>query len=147
LQSDGERAPVSAAPMHVFASSHGGNRVTLGITGDFMRIDVSGEALDEGIVGCFREALAQGVMRPNMLVLVDLSSFTGGIDWSAIHTIVALAPWGSEAGRASKVAYVSKSAWFSALIKLTSVLFPKTQHRQFSGVHHAMPWLDAEEER
>lgn len=141
MPSEGESAPEPAAPTHVFASSHGGDRVTLEITGYFMRIDVTGEALDHGIVDCFRQALAEGVMRPNMLVLVDLSNFAGGIDWAAIHTIVKMAPWGSEAGRASKVAYVNKSAWFSAMIKLTSVLFPKSQHRQFSGVNHALQWL------
>jgi hypothetical protein len=48
---------------------------------------------------------------------------------------------GTEAGRASKTAYVTKSAWFSAMLKLTSVLFSKCQHRQFSGVHKAMQWL------
>jgi hypothetical protein len=36
---------------------------------------------------------------------------------------------------------VTKSAWFAALLKLVSVLFPKSQHRQFSGVHHAIQWL------
>lgn len=147
MRPEGGSAPDSAAPTHVFVSSHGGNRVTIGITGDFMRIDVTGETLDHGIVDCFRQALAEGAMRPNMLVLVDLSDFTGGIDWSSIHTIVDLAPWGSETGRASKVAYVNKSVWFSAMIKLTSVLFPKTEHRQFSGVHHALQWLNADAER
>jgi len=142
LQSEAESAPDPAAPTHVFACGSGGNRVAISITSDFMRIDVTGESLDGGIVDCFREALAQGVMHANMQVLVDLSDFAGGIDWTAIHAIVDLAPWGSEAGRASKVAYVNKSAWFSAMIKLTSVLFPKTQHRQFSGVHHAMQWLN-----
>lgn len=141
MQSEGGSAPNAVAPTHVFACGNGGNRVTIGITGAFMRIDVSGEALDSGIVDCFRDALAQGVMRPNMQVLVDLSDFTGGVDWTAIHAIAELAPWGTEAGRAAKVAYVNKSVWFSAMIKLTSVLFPKTQHRQFSGINNAMQWL------
>jgi len=141
LQDDSEGAAPAAAPTHVFACRNGGNRVSISITGDFMRIDVSGEALDAGIVGLFRDALAEGAMRHNMVVLVDLSDFTGGIDWTAIHAIVKLAPWGTEAGRASKVAYVNKSAWFSAMIKLTSVLFPKTEHRQFSGVRNALHWL------
>ena len=147
MQDEGEGAPHAAAPTHVFACGTGGNRVTINITGDFMRIDVSGETLDNGIVECFRQALAQGAMRPNMVVLVDLSDFAGGIDWAAIHAIVKLAPWGTEAGRASKVAYVNKSVWFSAMIKLTSVLFPKTEHRQFSGVHHALQWLRSGAER
>ena len=141
MQSEDVGTLSAAASAQVFAGGSHGNRVTLTITGDFMRVDVTGEALDSSIVDCFREALAQGAIRPNMLVLVDLSDFTGGVDWTAIHAIVDLAPWGSEAGRASKVAYVNKSVWFSAMIKLTSVLFPKTQHRQFSGVHHAMQWL------
>ena len=112
-----------------------------------MRIDVSGEALDGGIVDLFKQALAEGTMHPNMVTLLDLSSFTGGVDWTAIHAIIELAPWGTGAGRASKVAYVNKSAWFSAMIKLTSVLFPKTEHRQFSSVHHALQWLHSSEER
>jgi hypothetical protein len=132
--------------MHVFTRDNGGNRVTLSVSGDLLRIDVTGEALDEGVVDCLREALAAGAIRPNMLCLVDLSNFNGGIDWSAIHTIMDLAPWGTEAGRASKVAYVTKSAWFSAMLKLTTVLFPKTQHRQFSGLHHALQWLNSGEE-
>jgi hypothetical protein len=145
LQSGSEGAAPAAAPTRVYAHSNGGNRVTLSITDHFMQIDITGEALDSGIVDCFRQALTEGAMHPNMLVLVDLSNFTGGIDWSAIHTIIDLAPWGSEAGRASKVAYVNKSAWFSAMIKLTSVLFPKTEHRQFSSGQHALQWLQSGE--
>jgi hypothetical protein len=145
LQDDSKGAAPAAAPTHVFACRNGGDRVTISITGDFMRIDISGESLDSGIVDCFREALAQGAMHTNMLVLVDLSDFSGGIDWTAIHAIVGLAPWGTGLGRAPKVAYVNKSVWFSAMIKLTSVLFPKTQHRQFSGVRNAMQWLEGTE--
>jgi hypothetical protein len=146
LQSDGESAPETAAPTHVFTRANGGNRVTLTVDGSFLRVDVSGEALDHSIVDCFREAIAAGAMRPNMVTLVDLSNFNGGVDWAAIHAIAELLPWGSEIGRASKVAYVTKSAWFAALLKLVSVLFPKSQHRQFSGVHHAIQWLQAREE-
>jgi hypothetical protein len=76
-----------------------------------------------------------------MVVLVDLSDFNGRFDWASIHAIVQLAPWGVEAGRASKVAYITKSAWFSAMMKVASLLFPKTQHRQFAGAHYAMRWL------
>jgi hypothetical protein len=119
--------------------------VTVSITGDLCRVDVAGEALDEGIVDCFREAIAAGAMRPNMVTLVDLSNFNGGVDWAAIHTIAELIPWGSEIGRASRVAYVTKSAWFAALLKLVSVLFPKSEHRQFSGTHHALQWLEGKD--
>jgi hypothetical protein len=115
--------------------------VTLAVTGDLLRVDVTGDGLDDSIVDCFREAIAAGAVRPNMVTLVDLSNFNGGVEWPAIHAIAELIPWGSEIGRPSRVAYVTKSAWFAALLKLVSVLFPKSQHRQFSGEHHALQWL------
>jgi len=147
LQSEGGSAPDSAAPAQVFTRGNGGNRVTLTIDGAFLRVDVIGDAFDESIVDCFREAIAAGAVRTNMVTLVDLSNFNGGVDWPAVHAIAELIPWGSEIGRASKVAYVTKSAWFAALLKLVSVLFPKSQHRQFSGVHNAIQWLNSREER
>ena len=100
----------TAAPTQTYISSTGGNRVTLSVSGDFLRIDVVGETLDDGIVGCFREALAAGTIHPNMMTLVDLSDFKGGIDWSAIHAIAGLAPWGSGSGPAPRVAFVTRSA-------------------------------------
>jgi hypothetical protein len=141
LPGESDSGSAAAAPAQVFSRSSGGNRVTLSIDGDFLRVDVAGDALDDSIVDCFREAIAAGAVRPNMVTLVDLSNFHGGVEWPAIHAIAALVPWGSEIGRASRVAYVTKSAWFAALLKLVSVLFPKSQHRQFSGVHHAVQWL------
>ena len=146
MQSDSDSGSAAAAPTCVFSRNNGGNRVTLVIDGDFLRVDVAGDGLDDSIVGCFREAIAAGAVRPNMVTLVDLSNFNGGVEWSAIHAIADLIPWGSEIGRASRVAYVTKSAWFTALLKLVSVLFPKSQHRQFSGVHNAMQWLNSREE-
>ena len=141
MQGDSDSGPAAAAPTRVFTRSNGGNRVTLSIDGDFLRVDVSGDGLDDSIVDCFREAIAAGAVRPNMVTLVDLSDFNGGVEWGAVHAIAELVPWGSEIGRASLVAYVTKSAWFAALLKLVSVLFPKSQHRQFSGVNHAIQWL------
>jgi hypothetical protein len=147
LEGESDGGPPAAAPTHVFARASGVNRVTVSITGNLMRVDVAGEALDGSIVDCFREAIAAGVVRPNMVCLVELSDFTGGVDWAAIHAIAELVPWGSEIGRPSRTAYVTKSAWFSAMLKLASVLFPKSQHRQFSGVQKALQWLQADDER
>ena len=143
MQGDSDGDPPAAVSTRVFARSNGANRVTLTIEGDFLRVDVGGDALDNSIVDCFREAIADGAVRPNMVTLVDLSDFSGGVEWPAIHAIAELIPWGSEIGRASRVAYVTKSAWFAALLKVVSVLFPKSQHRQFSGVNHAIQWLRA----
>lgn len=131
----------TAAPTQTYISSTGGNRVTLSVSGDFLRIDVVGETLDDGIVGCFREALAAGTIHPNMMTLVDLSDFKGGIDWSAIHAIAGLAPWGSGSGPAPRVAFVTRSAWFAAMLKIASILFPKSECREFSSAANATRWL------
>jgi hypothetical protein len=144
LQTHRDTAPNGAARPRIYTCGTGANRAKLTVEGDILRIDVTGDALDEGIVNCFREAISDGAIRPNMLCLIDLSDFAGRFDWSTIHAIVQLAPWGSEAGRASRVAYVTKSAWFSAMMKVTSVLFPKTQHRQFSSTHRALQWLHSQ---
>ena len=144
MQGDSDGGPAAAEPTRVFTRNNGGNRVTLSIDGDFLRVDVSGDGLDDSIVDCFREAIAAGAVRPNMVTLVDLSNFNGGVEWPAIHAIADLIPWGGEIGRASRVAYVTKSAWFAALLKVVSVLFPKSQHRQFSGVHNALQWLHSD---
>lgn len=133
----------TAAATHTYMSSTGGNRATLSVTGDFLRIDVVGEALDDGIVSCFREALAAGTIHPNMMTLVDLSNFKGGIDWSAIHAIASLAPWGGGSGPAPRVAFVTRSAWFAAMLKIASILFPKSECREFSSVANAIRWLQA----
>jgi hypothetical protein len=147
LESKRDGGPSTAAPTHVFARGSGANRVTISITGDLMRVDVIGETLDSGILDCFREGLAAGAIRPNMVCLVDLSDFNGGVDWTAIQTIAELMPWGSETGRPSRTAYVTDSTWFSAMLKLASVMFPRSQHRQFSGVQKALHWLHAGDEQ
>jgi hypothetical protein len=80
LHSEGQSGLDAAALTRVFVSGNAGNRVTLGVTGDLLRIDVAGEQLDNSLVACFCEAMAAGAIRPNMLCLVDLSNFNGGID-------------------------------------------------------------------
>jgi hypothetical protein len=142
-----DSAASTAAPTHTYTSSTGGNNVALSVTGDFLRIDISGEALDSGIVGLFRDALAEGTMRPNMMTLVDLSNFKGGIDWSAIHAIAGLAPWGSGPGPMPRVAFVTRSVWFAAMLKIASILFPKSEHREFSSAANAIRWLQSGTQR
>lgn len=131
------------APTHIYSSSSGGNRVTLNVTGDFLRIDIGGETLDNGIVDCFRQALAEGTMRPNMMTLVDLSNFKGGFDWSLIHAIAGLAPWGSGPGPMPRVAFITRSTWFAAMLKIASIIFPKSEHRDFSSAENALRWLQS----
>jgi hypothetical protein len=133
-----------AAPTHTYTSSTGGNRVTLSATGDFLRVDIVGETLDNGIVECFGKALEEGAVRLNMVTLVDLSNFKGGFDWSAIHAIAGLAPWGTGPEPSPRVAFVTKSVWFAAMLKIASILFPNTEHRDFSSAAKAMRWLQEE---
>jgi hypothetical protein len=144
VRAPGDRTATIAAPTHTYSSSTGGNRVTLSVTGNFLRVDVVGETLDVGIVECFGKALEEGVVRLNMVTLVDLSNFKGGFDWSSIHAIAGLAPWGSGPGPAPRVAFVTRSVWFAAMLKIASILFPNTEHRDFTSVAKAMRWLQEE---
>jgi hypothetical protein len=144
LRAPEDVAAAIAAPTRTYTSSTGGNRVTLSVTGDFLRIGVVGETLDDGIVECFGRALAEGAVRLNMVTLVDLSNFKGGFDWSSIHAIAGLAPWGSGPGPAPRVAFVTRSVWFATMLKIATILFPNTEHRDFTSVAKAMCWLQEE---
>ena len=140
MQSHEEIGPLAAAPEHIFTRTNGSNRVTLRISGNLICVEIVGEALDYSLVECFREALSCGVVGLNMQSLVDLSHFNGTIDWGVLHAVFDLAPWGTDPGPA-RVAYVTRSTWFKALLKLVSVLFPRNQHRQFPDAESAMRWL------
>lgn len=99
------------------------------------------EASAEDLVTCFKQAMSAGWLKLSMLTLVDLTKFTGAVDWGAIRTISKMARWGTDRGEISRVAYLVRDGQFNALVKIVSVLFPLSSHRAFSSAAHAMTWL------
>jgi hypothetical protein len=117
------------------------NAIAIEVLTTHMRVTVVGDPPGPDFLECFSEAYEAGALQYNMCTLVDLIRFNGRIDWTAIAAIAKLAPWGEDAKRRSAVAYLTESPWFGALLKLVSLLYPRTQHRQFADEGAALAWL------
>ena len=128
------------------AISHGppGGRIALKAAGDRLLVAVQGEPAGDCLTKSFREGLDKGVLQPNMRVLVDLTQFTGAVDWGAVFQVRTMAPWGknSDPG-ASRIAYVVRNKMFGPLIKIASVLFYRSRHRAFDARADAIAWLES----
>lgn len=122
-------------------SGSAGNRVTLSVSGDLMVITVENEAGLRDVRACLQEGLAQGLVRTNMLTLVDATRFYGIIEWEALYDILRLAPWGSAPSPESRVAYVARDGFFFQLVKIAVSIFPMASHRLFKDRAEALDWL------
>jgi len=118
--------------------------VSLHVEGGLLHIRILGDAPAGGLADCFREALATGVITDSMPALVDLTRFSGRVDWQSVRQISDLVPWGRDETRSSRVAYLSDSPWFGAILKVAAALYPRTAHRRFDDAPTALEWLRAE---
>ena len=108
---------------------------------------VEKEASAADLMTCLKQALQAGWMKLSMPTLVDLTRFTGAVDWGTIRMISKMARWGSDASEVSRVAYLVRDGQFNALVKIVSALFPLSSHRPFSNPEHALTWLSASKQR
>lgn len=118
--------------------------VDLRVEGALLIVELAG-AVSLGLV---REALARGrrdgwivAARPS---LIDLSLFSGNIDWAELRAISQMADWTPPGGRVLPVAYVSDHTLFIMLLKLVQVFFPWARHRAFGRRDWALDWLAQE---
>ena len=118
-------------------------RISLKADSDRLFVLIGGELHGAHFLECFREGLETGVLHPNMRTLVDLTGFTGAVDWGAVFTLRTLTSWGNKGVDQSRVAYVVRNDMFGALIKIVRVLFFNTQHRTFDNYVDAIAWLQS----
>jgi hypothetical protein len=104
---------------------------------------VEGEATGDNLVSAFRQALEQGVVDLWTPSLVDLTRFTGAVDWAAVRTVREMAAWGRGNKPKSRVAYVLRDQRVVALVKIVAVLFPRSNHRAFYDFAEAARWITA----
>lgn len=110
-----------------------GNRLLVVVKGDPARIT---------LINSFRAGLERGMFRPRMRVLIDLTEYFGIVNWSAIFAIGEMIPPDSdEPGCLSRIAYVVRDDSFDALIKISGVLFDRSNHRTFDNHTDASTWL------
>jgi hypothetical protein len=119
------------------------NCVILSVEADLLRVTVRGDPPTGALVDCFRDAIQSAALTARLPTLVDLTSFNGRIDWNAVREVGTITPWSKDEKPGSRVAYVTDSFWFRALLKLVKEFYPQTQHRQFDDARSATAWLTA----
>ena len=98
-----------------------------------------GEPPGKILIATFAAAVATGALISRS-TLIDLTGFTGSVDWDAVRTLRDMTPRGIES--TSSVAYVVRNKLFVKLIKIAMTLFPKVRHQAFTSRAEAVAWLD-----
>jgi hypothetical protein len=119
------------------------NQLTLCVRDGVAHFTLVGDPEGRSLYACIRFAVASGIMQLPMPVLVDMTRFSGSIDWQGIHAVAEMTFSQLRAGQPSRVAYVAPYGWVSLLIKLASHIFPKSQHRLFPSREQALEWLQS----
>ncbi len=123
----------------IFAREKAEGVVLLAVSPRRLVFDITGTIPSEHIVGVLAEARAAGALtRDDFSALVDMTGFTGAIDWKIISKISEVMPKGESS---NKNAYIVRNTMFAMLAKINMVLFPKTQHATFSTAAEARKWL------
>ncbi len=71
--------------------------------------------------------------------LIDLSTFTGEVDWQDIRQVKEIMPKGDS--MTNKNAYIVRNRIFALTAKITSALFSQTEHVAFNTEKEALAWL------
>lgn len=123
----------------IFAKVRAEGAVLLAVSPGRLVMDISGTIQSEYILEVLAEARAAGLFVSDAFsALVDLTTFTGAINWNVIPKISEIMPKGDSN---NKNAYIVRNMMFAVLAKINMVLFPKTQHRTFSTIAEARAWL------
>jgi hypothetical protein len=120
-------------------------RVLLKVTPKRLYVLCDGEPPGKCLSGAFGEAVRGGKIKHSMSALVDLSHYTGQVDWDHVKAVRDMAAWGKDGD--SNVAYVVRDNIFHSVIKIAAALFTDTRHEPFLDRAAAEAWLDSVEER
>ena len=131
--------------------SRGNNRgkVTLRVQNGVFWVKLELDPRGEDLVACFSEARSSGMLAGPMPTVVDMLTYNGSIDWSAITAIRAMIPWekqhhaqiGFRRIVMARCAYVSVDPLLAPIIKIICDLFGRMRHRQFRDPAHALLWV------
>ena len=124
----------------VVARGYPGARFAMKLTPKRLYVLADGEPTGKILIDTFAEAIATGALKSRS-TLIDLTCFTGSVDWEAVRILRDMTPRGIES--ASSVAYVVRNRLFIKLIKIATAIFPKMHHKAFDSRAEAVAWLDA----
>jgi len=130
-----ERNPGAA----IFARDRAEGTVLLAVSPGRLVFKMTGTIPCDYFVEVLADARDAGLFTSDAFsALVDMTNFTGVIDWKVIPKISDVMPKGDST---NKNAYIVRNTMFTVLTKINAVIFPKTQHRTFSTEAEARAWL------
>lgn len=128
----------------IFTREDADGAILLAVSPRRLVIRMIGAFHTEHIIGVLADARAAGMIgSDDFSALVDMTGFTGVIDWSVIPEISEVMPRGEN--RTNKNAYVVRNDLFAMLAKINVALFPDTQHATFMSEKEARAWLGWED--
>ena len=125
----------------VFSQGAPGARVLLKVTPKRVYVLVDGEPAGKSLSGVFGDAIRAGKIKHSLSALVDLTIFTGSVDWDHVVAVSKMAEWGKN--ETSHVAYIVRDNIFHNLIKIAATMFPSTRQQSFLDRGDAEAWLAA----
>lgn len=124
----------------VFAHGQRGDRVLLAVAPHRLVLKVGGTVQSEHLITVLSEMRAAGHLdSDDFNALIDLTEFTGAIDWNEIRKISDVMPKGSS--RTNRNAYLVHDDFLAMVAKITSALFPQTECAAFTNEREARAWL------
>jgi hypothetical protein len=117
-----------------------GARFMMKLTPKRLYVLADGEPQSKCLIDVFAEVIATGELKSSS-TLVDITHFTGSVDWEAVKTMREMSPRGIESS--SNVAYVVRNKLFVKLTKIVGAIFPKIRHQAFTSRAEANAWLDS----
>jgi hypothetical protein len=124
----------------IFARETDDGAILLAAWPDRLVVAMQGAIHSSHLIEALREMRAAGLPATDeFTALIDISTFTGEIDWRDIWEVREVMPKGDS--RTNKNAYVVRNPLFALVAKITSVLFPQTQNAAFPTQAEARQWL------
>ena len=124
----------------VFAGGRRGDRVMLAVAPHRLVLKINGTVQSDRVVGLLQEMRAAGhLASDDFNALIDITEFTGAIDWDEIRKISEVMPKG--ASRTNKNAYLVHNTFLAMVAKITAALFPQTECAAFTTEKEARALL------
>ena len=110
------------------------------VTAHRLVLKVIGAVHAENLTGTLQDMRAAGHLTDDdFSALIDLTEFTGAIDWDEVKKIRDVMPKGQSAS--NKNAYLVHDDFLALVAKITEVLFPQTACAAFTTEAEARAWL------
>lgn len=107
---------------------------------DRLVVNIDGGVHSRDLIEVLRQVRAAGCPASDAFsALIDLSTFTGEIDWNDIREVKEVMPKGDS--MTNKNAYIVRNRIFAMTAKIISALFTQTEHAAFRSEAEARQWL------